>query len=74
MSKLHVVAPLRTSFQVQNEIESAMAATVRAAYERGQESGVWLAGRKADVALGVGLCFGVAFGVIGTLLTQGWLT
>lgn len=65
--------PLRTSFQVQNEIEVAMGEAVRNAYERGQKSGEWLASRKGDRKLGIGLCFGVSFGVLGTLLVLDWM-
>jgi len=61
MKSLHVVTPLRTSFQVQNEVESAMDGVARTAYARGRESGLKLARRQENQALGVGFILGVAF-------------
>lgn len=74
MKNLHVVTPLRTTFQVQAELRERMDEIARVAYERGQESGEWLARKKADRMLGLGWIFGVAFGVTATIAIAGSLS
>lgn len=67
------ITPLRTGFQMQREVDSYADDISRAAHARGVEFGQKLGEQAIDRALGIGVCFGTAFGVLMTLLAQGWL-
>lgn len=70
---LHNVTPLPTGFQIQNAMRAADDALAKAAFERGQESGLWLARRAADKALGAGGCIGFALGFMAAVLIREWI-
>lgn len=67
------VTPLCTSYKAQNEPHESADQMARAAHSRGVEFGQKLGEQAVDRALGVGLCFGVALGVLVTLLAQDWI-
>lgn len=68
------VTPLRTSFQVQNDLQQQLDEVARIATERGIDIGKKLGERSVDMALGVGVCLGMAFGVLAAVTAIGWFS